>query len=125
MSNNFQHETYLIYTRIPQLFSTMLYYGYAPQLFLRSTMIPIPNGGKVCSSNTDLYRNITISSILGKILDYGIIDQQADSLATSGYQFGFKSHSSTMLCSTMLIEAIQYYDANGKQPVIFITFRCK
>ena len=46
-----------------------------------------------------------------------IIDQQAASLATSDYQFGFNSHSSTMLCSTMLIETIQYYDENGKQPL--------
>ena len=117
MSNNFQHGTYLLYIRIAQLFSAMLYYGYAPQLFLRSTMIPIPNGGKVCSTNADLYRSIAISSILSKILDYVISDQQVDSLATSDYQFDFKSYSSTMLCSTMLIEIIQYYDENGRQAV--------
>ena len=117
MSNNFQHGTYLLYTRTAQLFSAMLYYGYAPQLFLRSTMIPIPKGRKVCSTNADLYRSIAISSILSKILDYVIIDQQANSLATSDYQFGFKSHSSTMLCSTMLIETIQYYDNNGRHVV--------
>ena len=90
----------------------MLYYVYAPQMFLRSTMIPIPKGRKVCSTNADLHRSIAISSILSKILDYNtyvIIDQQVDSLATRDYQFGFKSHSSTMLCSTMLIETIQYY----------------
>ena len=103
----------------------MLYYGYAPQLFLRSTMIPIPKGGKFCSTNADLYRSIAISSILSKILDYVIIDQQSDSLCTSDYQFGFKSHSSTMLCSTMLIETIQYYDENGRQPlyVLFLDAR--
>ena len=85
-------------------------------------MIPIPKGGKVCSTNADLYRSIAISSILSKILDYIIIDQQADSLATSDYQFGFKSNSSTMLCSTMLIETIQYYDENRRQPfyVLFL-----
>ena len=98
MSNNFQHGIYLLYTRIAQLFSAMLYYGYTPQLFLRSMMILIPKGGKVCSTNADLYRSIAISSILSKILEYVIIDQQVDSLATSDYQFGFKSHSSTMLC---------------------------
>ena len=85
-------------------------------------MIPIPKGGKVCSTNTDLYRSIAISSILSKILDYVIIDQQSDSLGTSDYQFGFKSHSSTMLCSTMLIETIQYYDENGRQPVYYVLF---
>ena len=56
-------------------------------------MIPKPKGGKVCFTNADLYRSIAISSILNKILDYVIIDQQADSLATSDYQFAFKSHS--------------------------------
>ena len=95
----------------------MLYYGYGPQLFFRFTMIPIPKGGKICSTNADLYRSISISSILSKILDYVIIDQQADSLATSDYQFGLKFHSSTMLCSTVLIETIQYYDINGRQAV--------
>ena len=88
MSNKFQHGTYLLYTRIAQLFSAMLYYGYAPQLFLRSTMIPY-----LCSTNADLYRSMAISSILSKIVDYIIIDQQAHSLDTSNYQFGFKSHS--------------------------------
>ena len=107
------------------MFSAMLYYGYAPQLFLRSTMIPIPKGGKVCPTNAELCRSIAISSILRKILDYVIIDEQSDSLCTSNYQFGFKSHSSTMLCSTMLIETIQYYDENRRQPlyVLFLDER--
>ena len=87
-------------------------------------MIPIHKGGKVCSTNADLYRSLAISSILSKILDYVIIDQQSDSLGTSDYQFGFKSHSSTMLCSTMLIETIQYYDENGRQPLYVLFFRC-
>ena len=78
-------------------------------------MIPIPKGGKVCSTNADLYRSIAITSILSKILDYVIIDQQFDYLGTSDYQFGFKSHSSTMLYSTMLIETIQYFDENERQ----------
>ena len=95
MSNNFQHGTHLLYTRIAQLFSDICYITVI-KLVLRSTMIPTPKGEKVCSTNADLYRSIAISSILSKILDYVIIDQQVDSLATSYYcQFGFKSHSST------------------------------
>ena len=49
-----------------------------------------------------------------------MIDQQADSVATSYYQFGFKSHSSTMLCSIVLMETIQYYDGNGRQPCTIV-----
>ena len=44
MSNNFLHGTHLLYTCIAPLFSAMLCYGFAPRLFLRFTMIPIPKG---------------------------------------------------------------------------------
>ena len=89
----------------------------SPRLFLRSTMIPIPKGGRSSSSNSDHFRSIAISSILSKILDYIIINQQTHSLITSDHQFGFKPYSSTVFCTTMLIETVQYYDENGRQPV--------
>ena len=114
MSNNFLHGTH---TRIAQLFNVMLCYDLAPRLFLRSTMIPIPKGGRSSSSNSDHFRSIAISSILSKILNYTIIDQQADSLITSDHQFGFKPNSSTVLCTTMLVETVQYYDENSRQHV--------
>ena len=80
-------------------------------------MIPIPKGGQYSSSNSDHFRSIAISSILSKILDYIIIDQQAHSLITSDHQFGFKPNSSTVLCTTMLVETVQYYDESCRQPV--------
>ena len=69
MSNNFLHGTHLLYTCIAQLFSAMLCYGFDPRLFLRSTIIPIPKGGRSSSSNSDHFRSIAISSILSKNLD--------------------------------------------------------
>ena len=36
---------------------------------------------------------------------------------TSDHQFGFKPNSSTVLCTTMLVETVQYYEENGRQPV--------
>ena len=117
MSNNFLHGTHLLYTCIAQLFSAMLCYGFAPRLFLRSTMIPMPKEGRSSSSNSDHFRSIAISIILSKILDYIIIDHQAHSSITSDHQFGFKPNSSTVLCTTMLVETVQYYDENGRQPV--------
>ena len=70
MSNNFLPGTHLLYTCIAQLFSAMLCYGFAPRLFLRSTMIPIPKEGRSSSSNSNHFRSIAISSILSNILDY-------------------------------------------------------
>ena len=55
-------------------------------------------------SNSDMYRSIAISSLLSKILE-----RQQDFLSTSNYQFGFKAKSSTVLCTAMVNETIQYY----------------
>ena len=55
--------------------------------------------------------------MIGKILDHIIIDRQSEFLKTSDYQCGFKPKSSTILCSTMVNETIQYYTENGGKRV--------
>ena len=79
------------------------------RLFTSANIIPIPKGSKVNLSDSDKYRSIAISSILGKILDHIIIVKQSDTLITSQHQYGFKANSSTVLCSTLVIETVQYY----------------
>ena len=60
---------------------------------------------------------MAISSVLGKILDHIIIEKQSEALKTCNYQFGFKAKSSTVLCSTMVNETVQYYTENAGKPV--------
>ena len=79
------------------------------RLFTSANIIPIPKGSKVNLSDSDKYRSIAISSILGKILDHIIIVKQSDTLTTSQHQYGFNANSSTVLCSTLVIETVQYY----------------
>ena len=57
---------------------------------------------------------------MSKILDNVIIEQQQLSLATSSYQFGFKSKASTALCNTMMVETIQYYLEKGDNSVCLL-----
>ena len=57
---------------------------------------------------------------MSKILEHIIIDHQVHSLSTSDYQFSFKSHSSSVLCTTMVNETIQYYYSNGAKPVYLL-----
>ena len=47
-------------------------------------------------------------ALYGKILDNIILSVQQEELKTSDLQFGYKSESSTIMCSTMVIETIQY-----------------
>ena len=106
-SNNFINGTSLLYKSLSILFSSMIYHGFAPQAFTCANIIPIPKGSKASLTSSDKYRSIAISSVIGKILDHVIIDRLSDCLKTSDYQFGFKSNSSTVLCSTMVNETIQ------------------
>ena len=92
-------------------------HGFCPQSFICANIIPIPKGSKVNLSNSDKYRSIAISSLVGKIIDHIIIEKQSEALKTSHYQYGVKPNSSTILYSTIINETVQYYTENGGKPV--------
>ena len=119
-SNNFIYGTDLLHRQLSVLFTSMINHGYAPAEFLKSSMLPLPKGARADSSNSDMYRSIAISSLLSKILDNVIIERQQDFLSTSNYQFGFKAKSSTVLCTTMVNETIQYYTEKGGRAVYLL-----
>ena len=95
----------------------MIHHGFAPKAFICANSIPIPKSAKGALTCSDKYRSIAISSVIRKILYHIIIDRQSEFLKTSDYQCGFKPKSSTILCSTMVNETIQYYTENGGKRV--------
>ena len=116
-SNNFIFGTNLLHKCLSILFTSMIHHGFAPQAFICANIIPIPKSAKGALTCSDKYRSIAISSVIVKILDHIIIDRQSEFLKTSDYQCGFKPKSSTILCSTMVNETIQYYTENGRKRV--------
>ena len=82
-------------------------------------MVPIPKDARAINvtDSNNMYRSSAIISIMSKILDKVIIEQQQLSLATSSYQFGFKSKASTALCIAMMVETRQYYLEKGVNSV--------
>ena len=55
---------------------------------------------------------IAISSLLGKIFDNVIFEDQYAYLSTDVLQFGYNKCSSTTICTTLLLETIDYYCEN-------------
>ena len=108
-SESIIHGTGLLFEYISKLLSAMICHSYAPTSFIKSSIILIPKGARANLTDSDKYRSIAISSLLSKLLDYVITKQQNISLKTPDYQFGFKPESSTILCTTMVKETIQYY----------------
>ena len=75
----------------------MLSHGTAPAGLLLSTLVPLIKNkrGNKCDSNN--YRAIAISSIMGKLFDTVLLKLQHASLFTDSLQFDFKPNSSTVI----------------------------
>ena len=79
--------------------------------WLIAYMVPVPKDKRGSKSDSNNYRAIAIISILGKLFDSIIIKEQHSSLITDDLQFGFKENSSTIICTQLLIETIEYYNS--------------
>ena len=88
----------------------MLSHGVAPTGLLLSAMVPVPKDKRGSKSDSNNYRAIAISSILEKLFDSVIIKDQHLSLITDDLQFRFKENSSTITCTQLLVETIEYYN---------------
>ena len=103
-----------LYVLIAVLFRTMLTHGFTPATLLLGTMSPIPKQcGMVYTS--EKYRAITLVSCILKLLDHIIIQKQCWIFESDPLQFGFKSNSSTTLCSSMMIETIRLFNSQGSK----------
>ena len=90
----------------------MLTHGVAPAGLLLSTLVPIPKNKRGNKSDSNNYRQIAISSLLGKLFDIIILEEQHHGLITDELQFGFKKSASTVLCTSLLMETVEYYNEN-------------
>ena len=90
----------------------MLTHSVSPIDLCLSVIVPIPKNKRVNKCDSSNYRAITISSLLGKILDNIKFEDQYIYLSTDVLQFGYKRCSSITICTTLLLETIAYYHEN-------------
>ena len=95
------------------LFTTMIKHGTVPTGYTFSTILPIVKNKRKNLTSSDNYRAIALSSVMVKILDNIILNKFSDTLVSSDLQFGFKKKHSTIMCSFIVEEVIQYYKNNN------------
>ena len=92
---------------------SLLTHGVALADLLLSTLVPIPKNKRRNKSDSNNSRQIAISSLLGKLFDIIILEEQHKfAIITDELQFGFKKNSSTVLCTSFLMETVEYYNDN-------------
>ena len=100
-----------LYVHFALLISAMINHGLVSHSTCSSTIIPIPKGSQSgCNSNN--YRGIALSSILGKVIDLILLERLSSKLDTSHLQFGFKRGHSTNMCTMVLKETVAYYTSH-------------
>ena len=98
----------------------MLRHGTSPEGMVLGTMVPIPKGRWANLTNSDNFRAITLSSILGKLFDYIVLVKEEIHLCTSNLQFSFKKGASTSLCTAMIQETVSYFVHGGSNVYIIM-----
>ena len=73
----------LLYVLLTMVFNSMLIHGVSPESMLVGTMIPIPKDRRQLRWTSDNFRAITLSSIVGKLLDLIILSKEQGALLTS------------------------------------------
>ena len=112
-SNHFLFASHLFMVHFSLLFQCMLVHGYTADKLLHSVITSIPKDlrSSLCDSNN--YRGIALCSALCKVVDIRILDKYRAKLCTSNLQFAFKENHSTVMCTGVMKETINYYIHNN------------
>ena len=108
--------TPFLHTHLSLLFNTILQHGIFPQEFCMSTVLPLPKNKKKALTVSDNYRSIALGSVVGKLFDIVLLRGNTSVLKCSDWQYGFREDHSTMQCTFVLNETVQYY-LNGNSSV--------
>ena len=112
-SNHFKNGTDKLNVYFSLLFTAMLTHNYVPCSMMTSTIIPIQKNRRKSLNDSDNYRAIALSSILGKLLDWVILLSCDKALSSNDSQFDFKPKHSTSRCTFVVKETVQYYLNGG------------
>ncbi len=120
MSDNITHGTDSLYVLLTIVFNAMLIHGVSPDSMILGTMVPIPKNNKKSLCNSDNYRVIALSSIIGKILDWVILIKEPHVLKSSNLQFGFKNNLFTTQYTFCMMETVNYYNFNRSNVYVLL-----
>jgi hypothetical protein len=108
------------FIHIACLLTAIVIHGMVPDTFQRSVIVSIPKGRHTNLPDSSNFRGIALSLIIGKIFDNIILQRYNHKLSSCELQFGFKSKSSTNMCTMVMKETITYYVQH--QSPVFCTF---
>jgi hypothetical protein len=121
-TDNFIYACNELFVHVARLLNSIFIHGSIPDDFVVGTTIPIPNNKNVNVTRSDNYRGITLSSVIGRILDNIVMHRRVSLLASCDLQFGFKRGRSTAMGIAVVKEVAAYYNTQQANSNVFCTF---
>ena len=112
-SDHFVYASHKYLVVLSMLMNGMLVHGYNADDLLKCTLVSIPKDVRGSLSDSDNYRGIALCSAICKIVHYAIIYKYGSELHTSSLQFAYKQDHSTIMCTSIFQEVVNYYNHNG------------
>ena len=119
-SDHIIHGCQELYIHVSFLFNCMLSHSFVPREMLVSTLVPITKSKRKSLCDSENYRSIALSSIVGKVLDKVFLADHATVLMTSDLQFGFKRKHATTQCTFVLQQVIDHYTRNKSKCFVIL-----
>ena len=123
-SDNIINVTLRLSVYISLLFSCtcMLVHGSPPPGLVLSTIVLILKDKRGNRSNSANCRAIALGSLFCKMFDNIILDKHYDNLMSDKLQFGYNKGASTVLCTALLKETVDYYSERDSD--CYVNVRC-
>ena len=103
-----KHAHPILISLLTKLFNIMIIIEYVPNAFGVSTIVPVPKAGKR-NNVVDGYRGISLTPVISKIFEQGLLIIFHPFLQTSERQFGFKTGSSCTSAIYAVRQTIEYF----------------
>ena len=100
---------------LSMVMSSMMVHGYNANDLLTSTVISIPKNTRGDMSQSDNYRGISMFNCICKLFDVIVMKKCDKVLHTSDQKTAFKQKHSTAMCSSVLIETVNYCVKGGSK----------
>ena len=104
-----------LYEHLALILRSCTIHSHVSLVLLISTLIPLIKDKLAGLSTSKNYRSVAISSILLKLVDWVVILLDGESLGLDELQFYYQTGSSTVMCTWVALETIDYFLKNGTE----------
>jgi len=103
-----KHAHPILISLLTKLFNIMILIEYVPDAFGISTIVPVPKAGKPINM-VEGYRGISLTPVISKIFEQGLLIIFQPFLQTSERQFGFKTGTGCTSAIYAVRQTIEYF----------------